>query len=96
MKKINKEDLVTLVSEQTGKSKKDIKEVVDSLINVIEHKVASGNEVNIFGFLNFKNVTRKARTGYAAITKSTYSVPEKNICKVKVLGEFEKIVNKNK
>lgn len=94
MAKINKDDLIGLVSEQTGKSKKDIKEILESTINVIEHKVARGDEVNIFGFLNFKNVFKKGRDGFAAMTKTRYTIPDRNICKVTVLGEFEKIVDK--
>lgn len=48
--KINKDALAKLISEQTVKSNKDIKETLDSLINVIKHKVASGNEVEILVF----------------------------------------------
>ncbi len=94
--KINKDALAKLISEQTGKSNKDIKETLDSLINVIKHKVASGNEVEIFGFLNFKRKFVPSKSGVNQLTKKPYVTKDKYVPKVKVMTDFEKVVNGEK
>lgn len=94
--KINKEALIKLVSEQTGKSNKEIKETVESLVNVIKHKVASGDEVEIFGFLNFKRKFVPSKSGMNQLTKKPYTTEDKYVPKVKVMTDFEKVVNGEK
>lgn len=50
MKKINKRDLIIIVAEEAGLSKKDCEAAFDYLFENIEKALIDGNEVNISNF----------------------------------------------
>lgn len=63
MKKINKNDLVEIISEQGHLSKKDTKIAVDLFLELIESNLIEGHEVNLTNFGTFKVKQYKERSG---------------------------------
>ncbi len=60
---MNKGDMITLVSTKAGVTKKDTKEVVDALIELVGDVLKEGEDLQIAGFGTFKVTERAARQG---------------------------------
>lgn len=57
---MKKSELVTLVAEKTGFSKKDTEKTIDTVFTAI----AAGDKLQISGFGTFETKERAARTGH--------------------------------
>ena len=60
---MNKNELITSVSEASGLSKSDAGKAVDGVIGAITGALKSGGDVRIVGFGTFSVAQRKATTG---------------------------------
>lgn len=60
---MTKTELIEEISETMNQTKKEAKEMVDTLIAVLSKELADGKEVSIAGLGTFKVVHRKARIG---------------------------------
>lgn len=63
MKKLNKNDLVEIISEKTMITKKEVREVIESFLDLIEESLIKNREVNLTNFGVFTPKTRVARVG---------------------------------
>ena len=59
---MNKTELIAAVAEASGKSKADVKDVLDALTAQIVKTVKAGDEISLVGFGTFKSAKREART----------------------------------
>ena len=78
---MNKTELVNVVAEKTGATKKDSKELVDVVFGAIQDALVEGGtdtKVTITGFGTFKNVKRKARKGRNPQSGEEIKIPAKN------------------
>lgn len=65
----NKADLVDMVHTRSqGLTKKEVKHVVDELLDTVMETVAEGDEVRFSGFGKFQAVRRAPRTGRNPVT----------------------------
>ena len=71
-KTVTKADLVDQVAQATGLKKKDVKAMVDALV---EEALANGSKVQLTGFGTFEVRKRKARTGVKPGTKEKIKIP---------------------
>ncbi|MAF13544.1 MAG: DNA-binding protein [Parcubacteria group bacterium] len=60
---MNKAELIDVISEKVGISKKETEDVLDTLTNTIIKKLQDGEEVTLTGFGAFSARTRKGRVG---------------------------------
>ena len=60
---MKKSELVTLVAEKTGFSKKDTEKTIDTVFTAIADIMAAGDKLQISGFGTFETKERAARTG---------------------------------
>ncbi|OGY43332.1 MAG: hypothetical protein A3J62_01250 [Candidatus Buchananbacteria bacterium RIFCSPHIGHO2_02_FULL_38_8] len=60
---MNKADLIDVISQKVGISKKEAEEAIDCLTNTITEKIKAGEEVTLTGFGAFSARTRKGRVG---------------------------------
>lgn len=58
---MNKTELIEAIAEKTGKTKKDVKEISESLFECITNEMAKGNKVQLIGFGTFDTTDRKER-----------------------------------
>lgn len=72
---INKTELVAAVAEETGKSKADVKEILEALIAQEVKTVKAGDEIGLIGFGTFKPAERAARTGRNPATGKEIKIP---------------------
>lgn len=60
---MNKAELIEVISEKVGLSKKETENVIDSMLDTITSKLKQGKEVTLTGFGAFSARTRKGRVG---------------------------------
>ena len=61
---MKKSELVTLVAEKTGFSKKDTEKTIDTVFTAIADIMVAGDKLQISGFGTFETKERAARTGH--------------------------------
>ena len=74
-KTVSKADLVDKVSEETGMRKKDVKTVVDTMIDQISKHLNESSKVQLTGFGTFEVRERRARTGVKPGTTDRIEIP---------------------
>ncbi|MFA6215287.1 MAG: HU family DNA-binding protein [Patescibacteria group bacterium] len=60
---MNKAELIEAISEKVGVAKKEVENVIDSMIDITTNKLKEGQEVTLTGFGAFSARTRKGRIG---------------------------------
>ena len=60
---MNKQDLISSVSDQAGNSKADASKAVEAVFDSITSTLKKGGEVRLVGFGTFSVTKRKASTG---------------------------------
>lgn len=76
MDRTNKKDLIDLVAEKIGSTKKDVEIVVDALFDGIKDILQRGDEVNICNFGVFYQCNRKQRIGTHPKEHTRIVIPE--------------------
>ncbi len=74
-KTVSKADLVDIVADETGMKKKDVKDVMDTIIDKISSHLDNDFKVQLTGFGTFEVRTRKARTGVKPGTTDKINIP---------------------
>ena len=72
---MTKQDLIDVVSEKAGLTKKDTATVVDAILESIVDSLKRGEKVSFVGFGTFEAKTRKAREGRNPATGETIQIP---------------------
>ncbi len=71
---MTKQELIDVVSEKAGHTKKDTGAVVDVILETIVDSLKRGEKVAIVGFGTFEAKTRKAREGRNPATGETIQI----------------------
>jgi DNA-binding protein HU-beta len=74
-KSVSKADLIDMIAEKTGLTKKDVKMVADLLFDHISSNLKKSVKVQITGFGTFEIRKRKARTGVRPGTTEPIKIP---------------------
>lgn len=72
---MNKTELITVMAETSGLSKKDCDATLAAFIATIETALKSGDKVQLVGFGSFEVKERAARTGRNPRTKEPVEIP---------------------
>ncbi|NLN06072.1 MAG: HU family DNA-binding protein [Firmicutes bacterium] len=72
---MNKSELISLVAEKAGMTKKDTEKVVNAVFDGIGESLAKGDKVQVIGFGTFDVRERKAREGRNPATGETITIP---------------------
>ena len=91
---MNKKELVDVLSEKVGFSKKDTMEFVDSFIELVSDKLAEGEDVKLVGFGTFTVSSREARKGVNPQTKKEIKIPARKVPKFKPGNDLKEKVHK--
>lgn len=71
---ISKTVLVDKLADATSVSKKDVKAIVDALVETVKEEVKKDAEIRLIGFGTFKKVHREARKGRNPRTGETMDI----------------------
>jgi len=72
---VNKSELIGLVAEKAGMTKKDTEKVVNAVFDGIGESLAKGDKVQVIGFGTFDVRERKAREVRNPATGETIAIP---------------------
>lgn len=78
---INKDSLISAISEKTDLSKKDIEMVIDTMTEVVTRSLQNGEKVTLTGFGTFRVSNRAARAGINPQTKEKIEIPAMTVPK---------------
>lgn len=81
---MNKNSLIAEVAEKTKISKKQSKEIVETVFESISDALKAGDNVQIVGFGNFKVKERAARNGVSLQSKDNIVFPPCKVVSFKV------------
>ena len=72
---VSKADLVDSVAEKSDMTKKDVKTVMDTMLEQVGEHLKQGGKVQLTGFGTFEVRERKARTGVKPGTTEKIQIP---------------------
>ena len=72
---MNKTELIAVVAEKTGMTKKDTERVINAAVDTITENLVKGEKVSMSGFGIFEVKAREARIGRNPRTKETIQIP---------------------
>ena len=93
-KEVSKRDLVALVAERAGVTKKEASTVLEATLATITDAVAQGWKVSIFGFGAFEPRQRKGRTGRNPRTGEILNIAAKVVPAFKAFKGFQSKVER--
>jgi len=76
---VTKQELVDVVSEKCGQTKKDTAAIVDAILDTIGETMKRGEKVSLVGFGTFEAKMRKAREGRNPATGETIQIPARTV-----------------
>ena len=91
---MNKAELIELIANKTGTSKRQSEECVDLVINAITKSVAKGEKVTLVGFGTFERRDRRARKGRDPRSGVAIDIPAKKVPAFSAGKQFKQAVNK--
>ncbi|MBC8163358.1 MAG: HU family DNA-binding protein [Roseiflexaceae bacterium] len=72
---MQKTDFIKSVSERTGVSQKETKQVIDAALDVIAEQLKGGEKVTLTGFGTFEVRQRQEREGVNPQTRQKITIP---------------------
>lgn len=93
---MTKADIVEVVFQKVGFSKKDIAAVVEEIFESIKGALESGDKVKISGFGNFTIRQKRARRGRNPQTGSEITIDERRVMTFKASQLLKKHINSHK
>ena len=91
---MNKTELVAVVAENAGLTKKDAERVVSATFETITANLAKGEKVQISGFGTFETKEREARIGRNPHTKEEIHIPATRVPSFKASKALKDIIAK--
>jgi DNA-binding protein HU-beta len=90
---MNKGDLVSKIAEDSGITKAQATDALNSALNAIAGGLKGGDKITLIGFGTFSVSTRAARTGRNPSTGKEIKIAAKNVVKFKPGKELDNNVN---
>ena len=91
---MNKNDLISKVAGDTGLTKTDAANAIESVLDTITGQLASGGEVRLIGFGTFLVTRRNASTGRNPHTGAAIQIPASNQPKFRAGKDLKEAANK--
>ncbi len=90
---MTKADIVEIVFEKVGFSKKDVAAVIEEIFESIKTTLESGEKVKISGFGNFNIRQKRARRGRNPQTGTEITIDERRVMTFKASQLLKKSIN---
>jgi len=91
---MNKAELIAVVAEKSGLSKKDTEKAVNSLVEAVTEGLQAGEKVQLVGFGVFEVKNRAARMGRNPKTKEQINIPASSVPVFKAGKAFKDAIDK--
>ncbi|TAN60614.1 integration host factor subunit alpha [bacterium] len=90
---MTKADIVEILYEKVGFSKKDVAEVVEAIFECIKQNLEAGDKVKISGFGNFSVRQKRARRGRNPQTGGEITIEKRKVMTFKPSQLLKKSIN---
>ncbi|MBI5469489.1 MAG: integration host factor subunit alpha [Deltaproteobacteria bacterium] len=90
---MTKADIVEIVFEKVGFSKKDVGMVIEEIFEVVKNTLQQGEKVKISGFGNFTIRQKRARRGRNPQTGTEITIDERRVMTFKASQLLKKAIN---
>lgn len=90
---MTKADIVEILYEKVGFSKKDVAEVVEAIFECIKKNLEAGDKVKISGFGNFSVRQKRARRGRNPQTGGEITIEKRKVMTFKPSQLLKKSIN---
>lgn len=87
---LKKQDLITIIAEQQGITKKEAKSVVDAFTSGVKTILTKHESISLTGFGKFTTEYKKAHKQVFGITGETIEVPAHYVYKAKLSSSIDK------
>ena len=87
---LKKQDLIKIIAEQQGITKKEAKTVVDAFTSGVKSVLLNHESVRIPGFAKFTSEHKEARKQVFGVTGETIEVPAHYVYKAKMSSSIDK------
>ena len=91
---MNKTELIAVVAEKTGMTKKDAERVINATVDTITESLVKGDKVSMSGFGIFEVKAREARVGRNPKTKEAIQIPATRLPAFKASKALKDVVSK--
>ena len=91
---MNKTELISVIAEKSGLSKKDSVKALTAAVDAIAEALVAGDKVQLVGFGAFEVKTRAARTGRNPKTNAAIEIPASKIPQFKAGKALKDAVSK--
>ena len=91
---MNKTELIAVVSQAAGMTKKDTERVLNAALDAITAALVNGDKVQLSGFGTFELKDREARVGRNPHTKESVEIPATTVPVFKASKVLKDIVAK--
>ena len=95
MEKLNKNEIIEIVSEAVHVSKVDTKKIIDATFELIQDTLLDGQSVNIKNFCVFEPKTKSGRKGTHPKKHTQIEIKPKNTVTIHLAREFKDKLNDN-
>lgn len=89
---MNKSELVAVMAEKAGLTKKDAEKALNAFCDGIIDALKAGDKVQLIGFGSFEVKTRAARKGRNPQTKQEITIPASKVPSFKVGAAFKNAI----
>jgi DNA-binding protein HU-beta len=76
---MNKTELIAVVAEKTGATRKDAEQILSTVLEVIGDELAAGGRVQLVGFGAFETKHREPRVGRNPKTLEAVNIPASTV-----------------
>ena len=90
---MNRQELINKIAVETDFQKIDIEKMLLAMLEIIQERVKSGDDVTLSDFGTFAPAVRKARQGFNPYTGKAQKFPEVKLVKFTLGKEFKKKLN---
>lgn len=90
---MTKADIVEIVFEKVGFSKKDVGMVIEEIFEAVKNTLEQGEKVKISGFGNFTIRQKRARRGRNPQTGTEITIDERRVMTFKASQLLKKAIN---
>jgi integration host factor subunit alpha len=90
---MTKADIVEIVFERVGFSKKDVSAVIEEIFETIKTTLEGGEKVKISGFGNFTTRQKRARRGRNPQTGNEITIEQRRVMTFKASQLLKKAIN---
>ena len=92
-KTLTKADIVDYIYERTERNRAEVKNIVESLLDLMKNSIKKDHSLLVSGFGKFEAYSKKARKGRNPQTNETITLPPRKVVVFRLSRKFRQEIN---